>query len=157
MDRHAGTSQHTAAAILAKVVPSANACRSDRQGRADVESPRQPRRRTRGKAMERRYVPLTPAVFAVLLLGAFLGGVFIERYNFLPGSASAPPHVGRTFAPFWEAWRLVEQHYVDRKKIDPVEMTQGAIEGMLNSLGDVGHTAYLSPEEAEAMSAGIEG
>lgn len=87
-----------------------------------------------------------------LILAAFGLGVVAERYDVLPGSRpNQPPGLGTTFDPFWEAWKLAQNRYVDRNAVRPERMTRGAIEGMLASLGDVGHTAYLSKEEYEQM------
>ena len=41
----------------------------------------------------------------------------------------------QTFAPFWEAWRLVKERYVEPQAAQDVAMTRGAITGMLASLG----------------------
>lgn len=94
----------------------------------------------------------------LIAVAAFLGGVLADRSGLVPGG---PPHepagLRRTFAPFWEAWGLVEKHYVDREAIQPVRMTRGAIEGMLDSLGDIGHTTYLSPEQVQEVESGLEG
>jgi carboxyl-terminal processing protease len=98
----------------------------------------------------------------ILLALGFLAGVFADRRGWLPGRRNAQPaRLGKTFAPFWEAWHKVEQHYVDRTKVDDVNLTRGAIRGMLRALGDEGHTTYLSPEERkkqeEALSGQTEG
>jgi carboxyl-terminal processing protease len=82
------------------------------------------------------------------LLVAFLLGVMLERHGFMPGlSHHEPPGLGSTFDPFWEAWNLVEKRYVDRTAVQPRRMTEGAIEGMLASLGDVGHTGLSTAED----------
>jgi carboxyl-terminal processing protease len=109
--------------------------------------------------MERR--PLghwpTPTVL-LLLLVAFTVGVALDRYNWLPGADThQPPGLGRTFAPFWEAWNLVQKKYVDRAAVNPQRMTEGAIEGMLDSLGDRGHTAYLTKDEFHQMESSLQG
>jgi hypothetical protein len=80
----------------------------------------------------------------------------------LPRSvAGEPPGLSRTFSAFWQAWGLVQQHYVDRQAADATRMTYGAIEGMLDSLDDTGHTRFLSPsdvrDEAAAPSGRLEG
>jgi carboxyl-terminal processing protease len=93
-----------------------------------------------------------------LVVLAFLGGIFVERFGIMPGSrAYIPAHLGQTFDPFWEAWKLVEQHYVDRDAVQPKKMTHGAIEGMLSSLGDYGHTTFLTREELEQLKASLKG
>src|SRR5579871_3119240 len=96
---------------------------------------------------------------AYLLL--FLGfgvGVIGDRAGWLPGSSRPEPRsIRRTFEPFWETWNLVERKYVDRAAVEPERMTRGAIQGMLASLGDVGHTTYLTPEEVKDMARALEG
>jgi carboxyl-terminal processing protease len=95
------------------------------------------------------------AVF-LLCLFSFGLGVVLDRTGLLPGSyAQEPAGVAKTFAPFWEAWNLVEKDYVHRQAVQPERMTQGAIEGMLNSLGDEGHTAYLTKDEFQQMEDSI--
>src|SRR5579884_1865669 len=91
--------------------------------------------------------PLTrqkiPPVLVLLL--AFAAGVFFDRAGWLPGRTSeAPPGARKTFGIFWEAWHLVKDHYVEQDKADDKRMTEGAIAGMLDSLGDRGHTSYLT-------------
>jgi carboxyl-terminal processing protease len=97
--------------------------------------------------------PRSRSTFLILLLAAFAAGVLLDRAGWLPGSA-VPPGLGRTFG---EAWRLVEQHYVDRSAVKPGRMTDGAIEGMLASLGDVGHTTYATREELQELEQGLKG
>ncbi|MCS6840528.1 MAG: S41 family peptidase [Roseiflexus sp.] len=62
---------------------------------------------------------------------------------------------------FWRVWQLARDHFVDPAAIDPQRMSDGAINGMLDSLGDRGHTRYLNAEEArrerEALSGKFEG
>ena len=96
--------------------------------------------------------------FVLLLTMAFAAGVLVERSGrfFLPYDYP-PPGLQKSFAPFWQTWHLVEKYYVDRKAVDPQHMTQGAITGLLASLGDFGHTTYLTHEELEQMKEGLEG
>lgn len=101
-------------------------------------------------------------VVLVLVGTGFGAGVALDRAAMLPGSTyPEPTSVVPTFGVFWQAWDLAQQHYVDRKALDPTQMTYGAIEGMLDSLGDTGHTRFLSPEtlkqEQDALSGHLEG
>jgi carboxyl-terminal processing protease len=94
----------------------------------------------------------------VFLLFGFAAGVTVDRVLWLKESADhPPPGLGHTFDPFWEAWNLVKENYVDRTAVDAEKMTRGAIDGMLRSLGDEGHTAYLTPEEYDQMEEDLEG
>lgn len=94
----------------------------------------------------------------VLLLTAMLGSAFsagaVTGYLARPVLAADQPS---EFAVFWEAWDIVLNHFVDRDRLDARRMTYGAIQGMLDSLGDQGHTAFFSPEAAQAESRALEG
>lgn len=73
-------------------------------------------------------------------------------------TASAPSQPldrDELFEPFWQAWDLVHDRYVDQP-VDDVALMRGAIQGMLDSLGDA-HTSYLDPELAERFEAGLNG
>lgn len=97
-----------------------------------------------------------PAIL-ILLLGV-VAGALLERSGLIPGRMDQPPgSLGNTFKPFWEAWNLAEKDFVDRSKLDPHRMTEGAIEGMIASLGDVGHTTYLTPEEYQRLEESLKG
>src|SRR5438270_1334688 len=94
--------------------------------------------------------------YLVLLLGFLVGGVAQAYLGWVPGAASRqPPGLGHTFDTFWEAWHLVEEHYVDRSAVQPERMTRGAILGMVDSLGDEGHTTYLTPDAYRALQTDI--
>jgi carboxyl-terminal processing protease len=85
-------------------------------------------------------------VFAVVLLATALGA-------YAYGRAQSPAALGKedreSLALYAEALDTVRDDYVDRKAIDPKKQTYGAIEGMLDTLGDEGHTRFLTPEERE--------
>jgi carboxyl-terminal processing protease len=59
------------------------------------------------------------------------------------------------FVPFWQAWDLVHSEYVDQP-VDNTLMMQGAISGMMDSLGDP-HTSYMNPDEYEIVNTDLEG
>ncbi len=79
----------------------------------------------------------------VLLAGSF--GAGFATGHFLPYSTY------NLFVPFWNAWNDVHQNYVDQP-VDNAKLLQGAISGMMQSLGDP-HSLYLSPQDyADANS-----
>src|SRR3972149_10650778 len=84
----------------------------------------------------------------VLLAGIYGLGVATAPagQQLTPRSAEAPD-VQQQFKVFWQAWDLVDQNFVDREAIDTQKRTHGAIQGMLDSLGDIGHTRFLSPDD----------
>ncbi len=50
------------------------------------------------------------------------------------------------FSLFWEVWDRLEESYLDKGAIDYSKMVEGAIAGMVASLGDP-YTVFLPPEE----------
>src|SRR5438128_2300095 len=109
--------------------------------------------------MNRQTLPLgRPVRLFFLLAMAFAAGIFVERSGrLLTPYYYTPLGLEKTFAPFWESWHLIEQHYVDRSVVQPQRLTQGAISGLLASLGDFGHTSYLTHDELEQMEQGLAG
>jgi carboxyl-terminal processing protease len=84
-----------------------------------------------------------PAI--ILTLGIALGlwgGVGFDRVVWL-GWPSAKP--AADFRLLVQAWNDIERHYVDRAAVQPKPLTYAAIAGMVNALGDTGHSTFLSP------------
>ncbi len=109
-------------------------------------------------------------VAGILLLGSFSGGVLVgwtlpkSELNPTPVAAivqSATQDTGTsedlttTFKPFWETWDLVHSMYVDQP-VDDLGLMRGAINGMLQSLGDP-HTSYMTPQEYTDANTTLEG
>ena len=70
-------------------------------------------------------------------------------------SGSTPTEDEALFAPFWEAWDIVHQEYVDQP-VNDLNLMRGAIEGMLGALGDP-HTSYMTPDEYTQANESLEG
>jgi carboxyl-terminal processing protease len=98
-------------------------------------------------------VPMVGLVFLLGLGGGYLGTQWFENPYPCPQTAQ----VCANFQNFWKTWDLANQHFVDPKALQPDKMIDGAIEGMLDSLGDQGHTRYLSPESARAEREALDG
>jgi carboxyl-terminal processing protease len=54
-----------------------------------------------------------------------------------------------------QAWNIIHRNYVDRAALQSSVLTHAAIQGMTDSLGDAGHTIYLSPEMHRQASASM--
>lgn len=96
---------------------------------------------------------LRTATFSTLLLLTFLVGNITGWLARPALAADRPPE----FVVFWEAWDIVVNHFVDQDKIDFRNMTYGAIEGMLNTLGDTNHTTFFTPDVARLQANALEG
>ncbi len=59
------------------------------------------------------------------------------------GSSATPAELKQLVQPFWQAWDLVHEQYVDQP-VDNTKLMEGAIKGMLDALGDP-HTSYMDP------------
>lgn len=109
-------------------------------------------------------------VVIVVALGSFAGGFVTghvlplvgipglpDPVSYAPPTASpdqqsaTPSEFQTLFSPFWEAWNLVHDNYVDQP-VDDIALMRGAISGMMNALGDQ-HSTYMSPKDfADANS-----
>lgn len=97
---------------------------------------------------------LVAMLLGMVLLAGFAAGRLSDRPA---GACRDTREACESFELFWQAWRLARSSYVDAAAADPQRMTEGAIRGMLESLGDVGHTRFLSAEEAEQWDAAQRG
>lgn len=97
------------------------------------------------------------SVLIILALGLGLtGGVYFDRQVLL-ADASVPSDAQPDFKLMAEAWNKIDQVYVDRKAIQPQKMTYAAISGMVDSLGDTGHSTFLSPDMVKQEQNYIQG
>ena len=83
----------------------------------------------------------------LFLAVAFLAGFTVERSIPRDGGTAGldASRVALDFSLVREAWDVVEKNYVDRPALQGDALTYGAIEGMVNALGDTGHTRFLTP------------
>ena len=60
------------------------------------------------------------------------------------------------FNLFWDAWKVVQEKFADRAKLNKKEMVYGAIEGMVKSLGDP-YTVFFKPQAAKNFKDDVTG
>ncbi len=113
-------------------------------------------------------------VAGILLAGAFSGGFIVGHLlpstgqlpvisDFFPSSPSGQPEQQSAtpseyqtlFTPFWEAWNVVHEQFVDQP-IDDQALMQGAIRGMMDALGDK-QTFYMEPQVYESETSSLQG
>jgi carboxyl-terminal processing protease len=134
--------------------------------------------------MSVRVIKILVAVEATLLVATFLFaggaglGLALPRLQpeagaaltdwvtgVLPAGWLAEPGAGPTgenadtqaalFRPFWQAWDIVHDEFVDQP-VDDTTLMQGAIRGMMDSLGDE-HSAYMDQNEYDQANISLEG
>lgn len=103
-------------------------------------------------------------VIVISFLSGFYFGVnkvTVAWKNFSPSisvsSKEPPPALTNIdFALFWTVWQKLENSFYDKTKIDSQKMLNGAIEGMVGSLGDP-FTLYLLPVQNTNFKEGLAG
>lgn len=105
-----------------------------------------------------------PLWFVVPLLGVVAVGMMLVGYVVAtqittPCTLSADEC--QQLSRFYDAWEIVSENYVDPDAATTDTLVNGAITGLVDSLGDRGHSRYLSPEiaknEREALNGTFEG
>jgi carboxyl-terminal processing protease len=110
--------------------------------------------------MYRRFFSLWQLSVLLISVGVGLvGGVLLDRQGLV---AFAPSPTGATeTAPNWrllaEVWHTIQRVYVERSAVQPHRLTYGAINGMVDALGDTGHSSFLTPEMVDLMRSMTEG
>ncbi len=109
----------------------------------------------------------------ILMAGSFTAGAVVgttfDLIRDLPGfplteefnppspqdQSEDPASLEELFEPFWESWEIVHDYYVDQP-VDDTGLMRGAIQGMLESLGDQ-HTSYMDPDQYLQANIPIDG
>lgn len=101
----------------------------------------------------------------LLIVSAFFGGWYLGKRGFIYEIKRNPPEIvienkspsdeTIDFSLFWRVWTLVASEYLERP-VSGKDMLYGAIEGMVNSLGDP-YTSFLSPELNKSVNNSLNG
>ncbi len=94
-----------------------------------------------------RYL-LWASLLVLVFASGGLSGVVLDRLvlqrvappSFIPANASPD------FQLISQAWNDINKYYVDQAAADPQTLTYGAISGMVDALGDTGHSRFMTPE-----------
>lgn len=88
----------------------------------------------------------------ILLVGAllvitFFGGWFSRQ---LAGDSFNASDPSKSYSQlFDQAWSLIDKNFVDRNAVNYKNMSYAAIQAMVDSLKDTGHTRFLTPQEVQ--------
>ncbi|MEA2598847.1 MAG: carboxyl-terminal processing protease [Thermomicrobiales bacterium] len=100
------------------------------------------------------------ATLAMVLVVVFCGGVVADRLVFQGGSgagASSSLQDLPEFQTLLQTWDTIHQNYVDTDAIEDKALIYGASRGMVDALGDTGHSSFLDPEEAQLFAQATQG
>jgi carboxyl-terminal processing protease len=116
------------------------------------------------------------ALAVIVVMGSFSGGFLVGHFlpvqqqggHFLVGTvntpvptvspeqqSTTPDELETLFTPFWEAWNIVHEEYVDQP-VDNTALMQGAIRGMMDALGDQ-HSTYMDPKTFQDANDSLSG
>ncbi len=70
---------------------------------------------------------------------------FADKLFQEPKTSSWSPDLPPDFSLLSDAWKMLSRNYVDKDKLDPKKLSQGAIKGMMEALNDP-PSFYVSPE-----------
>ncbi len=101
----------------------------------------------------------------LLVLSAFFGGWYLGKRGFVYEIRKNPPEIkieNRSpsdetidFSLFWKVWTMVASEYLERP-VSGKKMLYGAINGMVNSLGDP-YTSFLDPDLNKSVQSNLNG
>jgi carboxyl-terminal processing protease len=89
-------------------------------------------------------------IISLALGTGFIGGVVADHRLVWIGLGQNPSILsGPDMTLIQAAWDAIQKYYVDRAAVQPQQLTYGAISGMINALGDTGHSRFLTPTEVK--------
>lgn len=96
---------------------------------------------------------------ALLVVIVFLAGFAIGNQSTISQAQDVPATIGdadEAFEPLFEAYQTIQARYVDSSQIDVPTLVDGAIKGMVESLGDE-FSSYMTPQDYAMFSSDLSG
>jgi len=106
-----------------------------------------------------RYLIYISLLILTLITGVAGGGV-LDHYVITPRLAAQNTSTNSSqpdYKLIGEAWNIVQKTYVDRSALDQTKLTYGAISGMIDALGDTGHSRFMSPDMLKSENRELQG
>ena len=121
-----------------------------------MQSEDKPTRQTGGRSS----AWLSGVLLAILLVLLFVGGIIFDRVA-LRGFVFGNNAEGFNEALLEEARGIIQNHYVDQDAATTARLQDGALAGMVEILGDTGHSRFMTPvmveEQRNSMAGEFEG
>jgi len=108
----------------------------------------------------RTHLRVRRALVAFTLVLVFGAGVGVDRIAWRGGpnaGASSSFTDSPEFTILQQTWDTVHAEYVDEAAIDDRELVYGAAAGLVEALGDTGHSRFLDPVEAREFEESLRG
>jgi carboxyl-terminal processing protease len=98
--------------------------------------------------MKKRVYAGLACSFLVVFAAGIWTGTFIDSGS--NNTAIISQNSTAEFELVKQAWNLTEDNYVDRTVVQPQRLAYATISGMINSLGDTGHSVFLTPDDVKS-------
>ncbi len=92
---------------------------------------------------------------AIVILAVFAAGVGVDRFVLQSGPVAGAADTfteHEDFDVLESTWDLIQSNWVLADELDDEDLIYGAAAGMVEALGDEGHSAFLDPEQAEQFN-----
>jgi len=125
-----------------------------------------PRRPSNGVDRASRLLAIAITLVVVFVVGMGVGGSLVadSPSSAIAGAhgsngpaATEPANAPSDFDVFWQALKIVQDNFVDKNKTTDQNLTWGAIRGMVDALGDTGHSVFLTPDDVKAENESLNG
>jgi carboxyl-terminal processing protease len=97
----------------------------------------------------------------VLSVAVFAGGIFVGKADSTTSAASAASAAATglpaQFATLTEAWKVLQDNFVDPSALDPTKLVYGSVNGLVEAIGDTGHTRFLTPDQVKEQHTSLSG
>ncbi len=96
----------------------------------------------------------------VLSVAVFAGGIFVGKADSTTSAASTSSTVAGLppqFATLSEAWKVLQDNFVDPSALDPTKLVYGSVNGLVEAIGDTGHTRFLTPAQVKEQHTSLSG
>ena len=105
----------------------------------------------------RRWRWVAPLAVLLLCLTFFLAGMAVDHFLPAAPAAGGTETTGLDAALLDEARRVIQENFVDRDAATDEQLQTGALAGMVDILGDVGHSRFMTPVMVEEQANYIAG
>jgi len=108
----------------------------------------------------RRRPSRTPMILSVVaaVMIAFAGGMVVDHLATpLQESQQAGAQPLKDFTVYEQALQDIRNNFVGRSSLTDQQLLYGSISGMVDSLGDTGHSRFLTPDEYKQLTGQLSG
>lgn len=109
--------------------------------------------------MKHLWERIKPFSISLVIVLVFVAGFFLGSLRnplLAQGDTAAPASAAKDFEPFWQVYNMIQSNYLDRDKLQDTKLVDGAIQGMVNSLGDQ-FSGYMDAETYPLFNSDLSG